>query len=356
MMKKMFEKNKQEQTGGNNSTNIQAGTVIVNGITYEQAHQIALDVFRSNALVLAGEAKDIASARAEQITERFLKELAEKNPAALQSASDPDFQHSVFEAQKAFARSGDENLEDILVNLLSNRAAEPNRNLKQVVLNEAITVSSKLTSSQINTITLLFRVRHTVRQGLLTIQNLSELITSEILPFFEGMPEGEPTYRYLAFTGVATIEMNQINFVQMLKQEYQGVCSNGIDEATMNQFVTEEPRLNGFFIKLSESEPIKFHLLISTPTQLETLLKNKGITSDEFISRVKNLLVSNPMSDEEIKSQLVAFNPKIQELIDIWDKSSAKQTVLTPVGMAIGHANATKHGTLRNAPLEIWVN
>lgn len=353
-MKKMFEKNKQEQTGGDNSTNIQAGTVIVNGITYEQAHQIALDVFRSNALVLAGEAKDIATARAEQITERFLKDLAEKNPSALQSASDPDFQHSVFEAQKAFARSGDENLEDILVNLLNNRASEPTRNLKQVVLNEAITVSSKLTSSQINTITLLFRIRHTVRHGLLTIQNLADLITNEVLPFFEGMPEGEQTYRYLAFTGVATVEMNQINFIQLLRQVYQGVLSKGIDEATMNQFITEEPKIKNLFVKLN-NEAENFHLLISTQEQLETALKSIG-SSEELISRVKNLLLSNQMSDEEVKSQLVAFNPKIQELIDIWDKSSAKQTVLTPVGMAIGHANATKHGTLIGSPLEIWVN
>lgn len=353
----MISSNKQEQNTGDNSTNIQAGTVIVNGVTYEQARQIALDVFRSNALILAGEAKDIASARAEQITERFLKELAEKNPSALQSASDPDFQHSVFEAQKAFARSGEENLEDILVNLLSNRAAEPNRNLKQVVLNEAITVSSKLTSLQINTITLLFRVSHTVRCGLLTIQNLADLITNEILPFFEGMPDGEQTYRYLAFTGVATVEMSQNNFIQILRQEYQGVCSKGVDEATVNQIVSEEPRLKNYFAKLPNSEPAdNFHLSISTPVQLESILKSIGITSDEFISSIKNLLLLNPMSDEEIKSQLVAFNPKIQTLIDVWDKSLAKQTVLTPVGMAIGHANATKHGTLIDSPLGIWVN
>lgn len=352
----MIPSTKQEQTSGDNSTNIQASTVIVNGITYEQAHQIALDVFRSNAFVLAGEAKDIASARAEQITERFLKELSEKNPAALQSASDPDFQHSVFEAQKAFARSGDVNLEDILVNLLSSRAAEPDRNLKQVVLNEAIEVTSKLTSSQINTITLLFRVRHTVQQGLHTIQHLSDVITKQILPFFEGMPDGEQAYRYLDYTGVAIVEVGQINFIELLRQAYQGVCSNGIDEATMNQFVIEEPRLKVLFIKLSESEPVKYRLAISTTANLETVLKDNGITSDEVISKVKNLLISNPMPDEEVKCQLVAFNPRIQELIDIWDKSSAKHTILTPVGMAIGHANATKHGTLGNASLEIWVN
>ena len=356
MMKKMFEKNKQEQLGGENSTNIQANTVNINGVTIEQVRQIALDVFKSNALELAGIAKDTASARAEQITERFLKELSEKNPITLQSASDPDFQYTMFDAQKAFARSGDESLEDILVSLLSSRASEPVRNLKQVVLNEAIAVSSKLTSSNINTITLLFRIRHTVRYGLLTIEDFANLITNEVLPFFREMPEGESSYRYLDFTGVATVEMNNANFIHILRETYQGICSKGIDETIVNQFIAEEPRLNNFFIKLPNVETDKYHIPISTPVQLEAVLKSIGISSDEFISRVKNLLVSNPMLDDEIRSELVTFNPEIQRLIDTWDKSSAKNTILTPVGMAIGHANATKHGTLQNSPLEIWVN
>lgn len=348
-------KNSQEQSAGDNSTNIQAGTVNITGMTYEQVHQIALAVYKSNALELAGIAKDIALARAEQITDRFLKELSEKNPNALQSASDPDFQNSMFEAQKTFARTGDGDLEDVLVNLLISRATEPVRNLKQVVLNEAISVASKLTSSQISTITLLFRFRHTVRHGLLTIQNLANLITTEILPFFEGMSETNPTYSYLAFTGVATVEISEVSFMSLIRNEYQGVCSKGIDEATVNQIINEDPRTAKLFIKLPDDAPDIFHLAISTPVMLDNILNTIGISNPEIISKIKGLLQSNPMSDQEIEDQLFANNPKIREFKERWDKSSAKQTILTPVGMAIGHANATKHGTL-NASLDIWIN
>lgn len=351
----MISKNSQEQSAGDNSTNIQADTININGVTIDQARQIALDVYRSNALELAGIARDTATARAEQITERFIKELSEKNPAALQSASDPDFQHAVFEAQKAFARAGDKDLEDVLVNLLTSRATEPVRNLKQIVLNEAISVASKLTSTQINTITLLFRFRHTVRHGLLTIQNLANLITTEILPFFEGMPETNATYSYLAFTGVATVELSEINFLGLIRNEYPGICSKGIDEVTVLQIISEDSRTANLFIKLPDDAPDKFHLIVSTPVLLGNILDSSGINNPEIISKIKGLLQSNPMSNQEVEDQLFAINPKIKDLKERWDKCSAKQTVLTPVGMAIGHANATKHGTL-NAALDIWVN
>lgn len=347
---------KQEQTSGDSSTNIQAGTVIVNGVTYEEARQIAVDVFKCNALELAGIAKETARLRAEHITERFLKDLAEKNPSALESASDPDFQHCIFDAQRAYARSGDEGLEDVLVDLLGNRASVPERNFKQVVLNEAIAVLPKLTTSQINIITLLFRVRHTVRYGLVTMEQLANLIVNEMLPFLKDLPDGDGTYRHLAFTGVATVEITSLSFINIIREVYSGLCSKGVDLLTVNQFVAEEPKLGSLFIKFPNSDADKLNLVISTSSQLDTYLQELGVTTEETISKVKNLLNSNPITDEEITAQLMAFNPQIQLLINKWDKSAAKQTLLTPVGMAIGHANASKHGSSLNVPLDVWVN
>ncbi len=351
--KTMFKRN-QKQSSGDSSTNIQAGTVNINGITYEQARQIAIEVYRNNALELAGIAKDTAASRAEQITERFLKELSKKNASAIQSASDPDFQHSVFEAQKAFARSGDQELEDVLVNLLTTRASEPIRNLKQVVLNEAISVTSKLTKAHIDTITLLFRLRHTVRFGLFHLSQVGTLIASEMLPFCNEMPNSDATYRYLAFTGVATVEMTQISFIGLIRNSYPGLCSKGVDEATRSQLILQDKRLEGFLIKLSGLDD-KYHLAICTPELLETTLQQNGIENSELISQVKGLLHFDPLTDQEIEDVLVGVNPAIKELMSNWDRWAAKNTILTPVGLAIGHANATKMGTL-DSPLDIWVN
>ena len=64
----------QSQNTGNNCTNLQAKEITVNnnGITYEEAHLIALEVFKANFLDLIGTAKEVAKKRAEEITEKFL--------------------------------------------------------------------------------------------------------------------------------------------------------------------------------------------------------------------------------------------------------------------------------------------
>ena len=74
-----------KQEGGDGSSNIQAENVnVYNGITYKDAKEIALDVFNSNFIRLKSEAAQIAAERAEEITEKIVKELNEKSPESLE--------------------------------------------------------------------------------------------------------------------------------------------------------------------------------------------------------------------------------------------------------------------------------
>ena len=112
----------QEQTAANGGTAIQAGrdvTITSEGLSYREVRDVALDVFRANFCKLAGLAKDIARARAEEITEEFLSRLQEEYPTGLQKAHDPDFQYALFTIQREYARNGDRELGDLLVDLFS---------------------------------------------------------------------------------------------------------------------------------------------------------------------------------------------------------------------------------------------
>ena len=79
---------------------------------------VALDVFRANFLELQGVAADVASERAVAITESFLAQLQARAPEYVQSAADPDMQRAIFSAQREFACSGEQDLEEALVDLL----------------------------------------------------------------------------------------------------------------------------------------------------------------------------------------------------------------------------------------------
>jgi hypothetical protein len=117
--------NEQNQQGGDNAINAQAGRdVVVQGVTYTEARQIATDVYRANALEMQGLAKQVATERAEHLIDQFLSKMQVKGVPNISEAARPDFQHILFEAQKAFARAGDDATEAVLVDLLVQRATE----------------------------------------------------------------------------------------------------------------------------------------------------------------------------------------------------------------------------------------
>jgi hypothetical protein len=108
---------KQDQSGGVGSTNIQAGqnAVIHVGITATEARAIALDVFKANFLTISGVAEQTVRDRVEEITNEYLEQLQSKNPAALANVQDPDILQYIYNAQKGYACSGEEDLEVTLI-------------------------------------------------------------------------------------------------------------------------------------------------------------------------------------------------------------------------------------------------
>src|SRR5713226_5988119 len=107
---------KQSQNAGDNSTNVQAASITIHqGVTVSEARELALDVFRANFFELAGEAKEIARVRAEEITEDFLGRLQTEHVEGLQRSQEPDFQHALFTVQKEYARVGERDLGALLV-------------------------------------------------------------------------------------------------------------------------------------------------------------------------------------------------------------------------------------------------
>ena len=140
----------QEQNVTEGGTAIQAGgnvTITKTGLTYAEVRDVALDVFRANFYELAGAARETAKARAEEITEDFLSKLQKEHPAGLEKSHDPDFQYALFTVQREYARNGDKDLGDLLVDLLVDRSKQEQRDILQIVLNESLSTAPKLTET-----------------------------------------------------------------------------------------------------------------------------------------------------------------------------------------------------------------
>jgi hypothetical protein len=157
----------QKQTAGDNSVNAQAGgnIVIHQGISAAEARQIAVDVMKVTTLEYQREAIETINQRLNHISEKIVEEVNKRTNSDFSSFKDPDFQYVLNQAGVSYARTGDIDVEKLLVDLIGERSTESKRTTKQAVLNEALAVGGRLTNEHLKILAAIFIPKYTIRQA-----------------------------------------------------------------------------------------------------------------------------------------------------------------------------------------------
>jgi len=307
-------KSKQIQKSGNSSLNIQAEQITF-GLAYQDVKAIALDVFKSNFYQLSDIAMDTAQKRAEEITNRFLDELMKKNPQGLKSAREPDFQYALFTVQKEYAKSGDNDLGSILVDILVDRTKEVNRNLMQIVLTESLQTAPKLTSNQYAALSVIFVLRYIKHLGMENFSDFCKYIGQMLSPFVPELIKEDSCYQHLVYAGCGTIESGDHSIEDILIDNY--------------------PIL---FVKPSQKK------------EMADFLRHKQNLSQLVPFTIRRQILSS----REAKLYSIKAHPCMAILYDVWENSYMKNTLLTSVGIAIANANI-RRVTGAQYDLSIWI-
>lgn len=354
----MFKKS-QKQESGDSSTNLQAESATINnvtnnnGITYSDAKEIALDVFNANFPRLRAEAAATAQERAEEVTEKFFKKLHERNPEAIKEFEQPAMQDALFTVQKQYAKSGDQDLGDLLVDILVDRAAEPKRNMLQIVLDESLTVAPKLTIDQLDTITLNFLLALTRRMALPRYTDLINHFIKRIGPFIEGLTSEKTDYNHIEYLGCGHVRAGDYGQLENnLRQNYQVFFSTGFTLEDVENEFGDTTKFNRLLIPCFHDNQ-KLQLSCYDDANLETMSKERGFSDDEII-KLKNLVERTTMPANKIKELLIQAIPAMTKIFEIWDNSPLKSLELTSVGVAIAHANYRRK-TGETMDLSIWI-
>lgn len=350
----------QKQQGGNSSTNLQGQSIVINqGISYSDARDIALDVYKANFLQLSTDAAEVAKCRAEEITDSFLKKLQETNESALEQMRQPSMQAALFEAQKQYAKSGDEDLEHMLVDMLVQRASTPERNTKQIVLDEALNVVGKLTNEQLNILSLNFSLTRLARTGIGNPEDLITYINKELLVFVEPNFEYHPSwYEHLAYTGcVSLMDASWYKSIpELLLSQYKALFQKGFDTNEFEGYVGKP--ITGFTSLLMHC----FHTvdLYQFNCMDDDVLEAKGKElgfDNELLSKLKAFFNEKLMSQQEVKQWLLEKKPDLKMLFDNWGGENNQQSKLklTSVGIALAQANYKQKVQNVNFDLGVWI-
>ncbi|MEQ9006734.1 MAG: hypothetical protein RLP12_02545 [Ekhidna sp.] len=346
----------QNQDVGESASAIQAGgnvTVVNVGVTPSEAREIALDVAKATFYELTGAAKETANSRVEEITDQVIKKLEKEFPAGLQKAIDPDFQYALFTVQKEYARNGDKDLGDLLVDLLVDRSKQNQRDILQIVLNESLATAPKLTDTHLAALAVIFLFKYTQHLRIGNHQMLGEYLDKHVLPFVSKLSKNPAGYQHLEFSNCGAVGLAGNTLQSILGITYQGQFLKGFEQSEIANRGIGIGCDQRFFIPCL-NDPSKIQVKANSKENLEKLL-DKEIVSIEDRTKIVELFDLGKMSEEEIKEKVISIRPYMADVFEIWSNSGMQTFTLTSVGMAIGHANI-KRLVGEFASLSIWIN
>jgi len=345
----------QKQTSGEQSTNLQGGSIVINqGISYADAKEIALDVYKSNFLTLAQDAAATAVQRAEKLTDDFLSRLQEESPETMGMMREPSMQMAIFSAQREYARTGDSDLEDLLVDILVERAKEAERTIRQIVLDESLTIAAKLTADQMDALTVNFLIARTKNYRLLNLQALEHHLDNELLPFAEDLTTSDSCYTHLEYAGCGSIMQlgGRGKIEKRFRDSYPGLFCKGLTEEELSDALPEPaPYRNVLMPCLHDSQRFQVNAMDTEVVKEEC--KKHGI-DEEGEKKLCALFEKSRMSEAEVKEYFLRTRPAIEGLFETWDNSPLSKLSLTTVGIAIAQANFRRK-TGQRLDLSIWV-
>jgi len=342
---------RQSQESGDNSVNLQGRDITV-GLSYFDARQVAMDVFEANFLRLRDVAAEVARKRAESLLDDYLKEMAKEGQAEIPEAESPDLQYAVFSAQKEYARTGDEDLGELLVQLLVDRTKERDRNLVQIVLNESLAVAPKLTPDQLDALSLIFLLKYTVHEGLNSLVSLDWYLDKYILPFVPGASRKQSAYQHLEFAGCGTVSIGEVKSEQAFLNGYPGLLCEGFTEEEL-QTVELTPEERSQLITRCVHNDSLLQVSVLNDKALDSACAQFRV-DHEKAQKLKELQASKLMPPPKVREYFVGVQPQMTQFFEVWDDTPMKNMTLTSVGIAIAHANIQKR-TGETFDLSIWM-
>ncbi len=352
----MINDKKFEQHAGDESTNYQAKeiTVIKEGMSYSECKEVALDVYKANYLQLSNDAAQIAYQRAEHLIDTLLEKLRQQNEKDLNAFNDPGMQTAIYDAQKAFIRSGDEDLEAVLVELLTERMNTEQRGLKQIILDEALKVSESLTSQQMDVLSLVFIITSTCKNGLANLEDFHKYLETAIKPLTNELTKSNFCYQHMKYTGCCSLfEASKLKPIEELfGQVYPAFFQKGFSFGDIKLRGENITKITKLLLRC-----LHYPNLLQFNAYNADLLEKKcievGVTKDE-IPKVISLFNSSLMNQSEIKEHLEGKFDFMRNLIDVWSNSDLNTVSLSSVGIAIGQINY-KLKTGEDLDVNIWL-
>ena len=348
---------KQIQKAGENSQQIQAGTVIIQqGIDEKRAREICDEKFDLIRNEFSSEALKIANERVSKF-EDFLIPKMKKIDGALESFSDPSFQYLISKAHRTAACTDRENDYDLLAELLIHRLQKKNSRKDCAGINRAIEIVDQITDEALSSLTVFFSVAqfspvaNTVSQGLEILDNLYGKLPLGLLCSDNSWIEELDVLDAARFSTFGSLKKLE----EYWKENFSGFVSTGINKNS-EKWVEIDKLLSSVGLRRSILIPNEllqdyFIIPVIRKEEIKNLKINNGLSlititfnQIEALEKIYNMYES-PLNEQQIVYE--NFIKKIKNYKNIaivrqWWNSIPHSITVTSVGRVLAHSYAKK--------------
>ncbi|MEV6396181.1 LPO_1073/Vpar_1526 family protein [Streptomyces sp. NPDC051907] len=319
------------------------------GVSYSDAKAIAMDVFRENFSKLSQNAYRVATGRAEEFAENYLKELHDREPGSIRNIEDPGIQSDILEAQAGFARSGDRDLREVLTDLLVDRTARPERTIVSLTLSAAIQTAQRLTDVHFAALSSVFAFQQLKFPRMTHHEQVYENLVRCLVPFTRQMNAlKDADVHYLEALGCVTLGGGN-RLLEFLWETYPGLFAEPID---VNDFPVDlegkplagphhilKKLKNTSAVMASPRDPGKFQVSATDRDDLHQLLIDHDLLDHE--SELESAL-RKKLSGQRVCQEIADYSEDLDS-VRYWNETlGLSHRANTAVGTAIGHANISR--------------
>ena len=326
---------------GENSKNLNVMGDYHEGLSYKDARQVALDVFKANSSVYTEIAKKTIDERVVNITDDIFTMIYSELPDTVEKLVEPAVQDTLLKIQKEYAKNDDPALKERLIALLKNRLKADEKDMETIVLDEALEIVPKLTGIQLNILSLNLTVLRILHHEVTNRDTFFHMLTSKILLFYSNHMSKTMEYahlQYLGCTGILSEGSTYKPIEEIFRNRYAGLFSRGFSREEFYEYMGIEIQEFQQLITTCQIDKEKYQFNAMNENVLKYSIAQSG--KQEYEEKLLQYYKEHIMEVKEIKDDISSHVQGFEELADFWKKTSEfKSMNLTSVGIEIGLLN-----------------
>ncbi len=321
------------------------------GVTAEEVVSITRAEIAGSIERLTAAAKEVAEERVQALGDKIISAFSGR-PELFAAFSDPDFQFSLRDAARTAASTDDAHTEQLLIDLLTNRAEEGNATRVRLATGQAIRAADKLSRDALAGLTAVWTLSYLSSTG----ETFRERLEGESQDAATLLALDLPTDNgWVGDLDILNLARRQLlggrnAYVDVLARRFGDFLVPGADSSADQALLSEAEAAAPELRDLLAEHPLKPGFVMLTPPDekaVKAALSEQAADSPSVIALIgKN---GYGMEDNTARSSLAALADAapLATVRDWWGNVPAFD--FTVAGDVIGFVNARRHFAIGNA-------